>query len=1345
MAAGTEHTYTAVTIEGGLLPADLITAIIAGDRDVPGIRAEDYHLASGERLGEAATRRWDYLRGAYQGFRDRLANLPATDPATTLTRERWVLVLLNELGYGRIPFVRGGITVDGRPPFGVSHLWQHVPIHIISWHTRLEARTGGGEAGRPAQSMVQDLLNSSDDHLWAILSNGRQLRLLRDSTTMAASAYIEFDLEAIFDGELYSDFVLLYALLHVSRLELLDRADGEAPTPAECRLEQWRAYAAETGTRARDQLRNGVKAALEQLGTGFLEANPALRDRLRDGQLTDREFHHELLRLAYQLVFLLVAEERGALLDPDASSEAKQRYLNYFSATRLRRIAERRQGDRHTDLWQTLVMVLDGLGDDAGLPDLGLPALGGLFFRAGVPNGDDVHPDLLRDCALTNERMLAAIRPLIEIRDRRGRRRRVNYRHLDSEELGGIYESLLELDPDPDIKVPRFTLNEEVRGNDRKETGSYYTPTPLIEALLDTALDPVIDQHAASGSPDDLLRLTVCDPACGSGHFLVAAARRIAKRYATLTIGDEPSPTQIQAAMAKVVRHCIYGVDINPLAVELAKISLWLESLEPGKPLAFLDAHIKVGNALLGTTPALLREGIPDDAYKALDGDDPAILTLARKDNKAARERGLHTLFDLGDAIAADNTVLAQQTRDIATAPIKALADVREQARRFRDLENSPDRRRQIQAANAWCAAFIWPNTTDGPTPITTQTVRGIDEGDALPPDVSATIDHLASTHNFFHWHLEFPDVFSVSSHEMSHLDPDTGWRGGFACIVGNPPWEKVELKHEEYFAADRPDIANARTAAIRQRLIDALESSEEPFDQKLFEDYKKEVRFVAGQSLFMRSSGRYRLTGQGRLNTYAVFAETGRTVIRPYGRCGMVLPTGIATDVTTAPFFGDLVRTSTLAAFLEFENEEFLLSTAVHHSFRFCLLTICGRDATVPLASFAFGSRKMADVEPRTLVLPPADILLLNPNTGTAPLFRSRRDAEITMGIYRRVPILWQESPEANPWSLSFLQDLFNMATHSGLFRTRERLEEEGWHLDGAIFKRDNDRMLPLYEAKMVHHFDHRFGTYEGQTQAQANMGTLPRLTLNQKADPNAFVLPRYWVAARAVEERLGNRWGKGWLLGWRDICRSTDDRTMIYSFLPRVAVGHTMPIVISGNQSIHLLAASLSSFASDYLVRQKMSGTHLTYSILCQLAVHGPEEFQKPAPWARDRSSAEWVTQRVIELAYTAWDMQPFARDLGDNGPPFVWNEDRRFAMRAELDAAYFHLYGVEGDDVDYIMDTFQAFRNNDPERFIRTKATILEVYDAMADAMTTGVPYRSLLDPPPGEGPRHEDVRR
>ena len=243
-----------------------------------------------------------------------------------------------------------------------------------------------------------------------------------------------------------------------------------------------------------------------------------------------------------------------------------------------------------------------------------------------------------------------------------------------------------------------------------------------------------------------------------------------------------------------------------------------------------------------------------------------------------------------------------------------------------------------------------------------------------------------------------------------------------------------------------------------------------------------------------------------GDINTYAVFAETARTVINARGRSGLVLPTGIATDATTAPFFSDLVRNSKLVSFLEFENEAFLLSHAVHHSVRFCLLTVCGRATHVELASFAFGTRYIQDLPARRFAMPPEEILLVNPNTGTTPVFRSRRDAEITIGIYRRVPVLWRDEPEENPWGLSFRR-VFNMANDSGLFRTRDQLERDGWVLSGNVFVRGGKRMLPLYEAKMIHHFDHRLGTYEGQTEAQANMGTLPRLTHDQQDDPNFIV----------------------------------------------------------------------------------------------------------------------------------------------------------------------------------------------------------------------------------------------
>ena len=393
---------------------------------------------------------------------------------------------------------------------------------------------------------------------------------------------------------------------------------------------------------------------------------------------------------------------------------------------------------------------------------------------------------------------------------------------------------------------------------------------------------------------------------------------------------------------------------------------------------------------------------------------------------------------------------------------------------------------------------------------------------------------------------------------------------------------------------------------------------------------------------------------------------------------------------------------------------------------------------------------------------MPPEEILLVNPNTGTTPVFRSRRDAEITIGIYKRVPVLWRDEPEENPWGLSFMA-MFHMANDSGLFRTRDQLDSDGWTLTGNIFVRGSERMLPLYEAKMIHHFNHRLGTYEGQTEAQANMGTLPRLTHDQQDDPRFVVMPRYWVQEfdtlnkqkskpdkpvyeHGVTSKLkAKHWEHDWLFGWRDICRSTDARTLIAALSPAQTAyegGMLLALPFAGVHAAAWLAASFSSFVLDFIARQKVGGTHLKYFTVRQLPVLPPQRSQENCSWDQRTTFGQWITSRVIELTYTAWDMESFALDLGDDGPPFRWDEERRFGMRTELDAAFFYLYGIERDDVDYIMETFAVVKRKDEQGYgsFRTKELILDVYDAMAEAMRTGESYQTILDPPPGRGPRH-----
>ena len=669
---------------GGILPADLLAGVVTGT-DLPGLSADDYHLELGLTPREAANRAWSVLTGAWAAYRQALTARPAGDPAVALTREKWLAVVLRELGFGRVPATpAGGIVVVDDRTFPVSHCADDlVPIHLLGWHVDLDRPTPGmaGAAGRAPHAMVQELLNRSDRHLWALLSNGSTLRLLRDSSTLVGPSYVEFDLETMFDGDVFSDFVALYLLCHQSRFEPTDPDAG----PSSCWLERWRAHAADAGIRALGAIRTGVHDAIETLGTGFLAhpQNAALRADLDSGRLDLADYQRSLLRLVYRLLFCFVAEDRGLLLDPDPNAKAgRQRYLDWFSTGRLRRIATRRQGGPHGDLWQALSLVLDGLGLEGGRPELALPGLGGLFEHGPA--------DVVTGLALSNRALLGALRHLCVIQPPGGGPRRVvDYRHLGAEELGGIYESLLEYVPRHDPDARTFTL-ESLAGNDRKKTGAYYTPASLTESLLDTALDPLLDQAERSDDPQAaLLSLTVCDPACGSGHFLVAAARRIAARLATQrAAGAEPSVDDIQAAMHDVVARCIYGVDLNPLAAELAKVSLWLEALQAGRPLSFLDAHIKVGNTLLGTTPALLAQGIPDGAFAPIDGDDRKHAAALKKRNQIERSGQGNLLIDAG--IRVDTTSLREATITIETLPKLSLADVHLAALRQRQLEDSP-------------------------------------------------------------------------------------------------------------------------------------------------------------------------------------------------------------------------------------------------------------------------------------------------------------------------------------------------------------------------------------------------------------------------------------------------------------------------------------------------------------------------------------------------------------------------------------------------------------------------------------------------------------------------------
>ncbi|MCI4042320.1 DNA methyltransferase [Streptomyces sp. TRM75563] len=1333
--------FTAVHTVGGLLPADMLVRISEG-KDVAGSKPSDYGLPSSRSVRDEAERSWEYLKPLWRELRkhlpeDRETGDPAAD-ATGRAGSDWLAPLWRELGFGPLTQVgAAGIAADSdaEKKFPVSHRWQHALIHQTPWNANLDKRPGG-VGTVPPQSMLQECLNRTETHLWGVLTNGRQVRLLRDSSALATASYVEFDLEAIFDGELFSEFVLLYRVLHVSRFDVAE----DAP-PSACRLEKWRAEAIASGTRALDQLRKGVQEAITALGTGFLRhpENTALREDVRPKPL-----QASLLRLVYRLLFVFVAEDRDALLSPKADPQARERYEAYFSSARLRAHARKRRGTAHGDLYEALRIVHDALGDEKGRPELGLPGLGGLF--------NDTDADApLRGLKLSNEALLTAVRHLSQVRDgSSGRWRAVDYRHLDAEELGSVYESLLELEPKHSTAERTFAL-VEVAGNTRKTTGSYYTPSSLIECLLDSALEPVIAEAVKRGEEaatksgaigpvdsivNELLSLTVCDPACGSGHFLVAAARRIAKQVAAVRERNpEPTLNSVRHALHEVVARCIYGVDLNPMAVELAKVSLWLEALEPGKPLGFLDVHVKHGNALIGATPNLLQGGIPDEAFKPIEGDDKKFAKALEKQNRLERG-GQHGLFDLDTDAKVANTVFAISLRHIMGASSDTLTAVRRQEAAYQSWSKSAQYVQALHVADAWCAAYMWPKKADAPLAVTDGIFRELQNptADAAPQSTHSEIIRLRDQYRFFHWHLEFPEVFSVPE-PGAEVEDAAGWTGGFDCVLGNPPWERIKLQEQEFFAQRDAAIAAAKNAAVRKKQISALKDSSE--GTQLYAEFEAAKRRAEGESHFMRNSGRYPLTGRGDINTYAVFAETDRALTGPRGRTGVIVPTGIATDDTTKLFFQSLVKNGSIKDLIGLVTNPNLWSGIGHNTYKFCLLSLAGRALSEPAGRFSFNLLGVDELDDplNSYELSPNEIWLLNPNTGTCPVFKSRRDAEITLEIYRHIPILINAGEaQGNPWGVSF-STMFHMSNDAEKFHFREDLESDGWLLRANVFTKGETRMLPLYEAKMQHHYDHRWSTYDGDNESRD-------VTPREKQNPNTVAFPRYWVTEGDVKRQLATKgWDREWYFTWRNIAKVANERTMISSIVPAVAIGHSSPLLFTQlPEHACALVGIFGSLIFDYVVRQKVGGTNLTYGYVMQFPTLSP---QQAAP------HAAFVVPRVLELTYTAHDLTSFARDVGDADGPFIWDEERRSIIRAELDALFFRLYGIVRDEVDYILDTFPILRRKDEAKYgsYRTKELILAEYDRMAAAGLTletplieGENYTSTLTPPPGHGPRH-----
>ncbi|MGQ9823293.1 MAG: Eco57I restriction-modification methylase domain-containing protein, partial [Thermogutta sp.] len=1029
-------TISAIRIEGGLLGPDIFEQLLAGD--LTGQRPSDFGLDGKRNLTDEIAAAFADARALWGVFQNRLQRLSETDVATSATRDTWAIPLLGLLGY-ELRYNPRAYDVDGLS-FAISHRAGQAedspPVHIVGARQELGRVPTSGRPRFAPHSLVQEYLNRTE-HVWGLVTNGLVLRLLRDSTFVRRQAYVEFDLAAILEEQRFQDFAVLYRLLHRTRLPR-----GTADTD-QCLLEQYHQQSIEQGGRVRDRLRDGVEQSITLLANGFLRhpANDNLRQRIAptctgNERITAEALYRQLLVLVYRFLFLLVSEDRGLL-------SADPLYRQHYSIGRLRRLLDHRNAlTDHDDLWHSLrvlwlVLVKDqpqpALGNKPMAAALGLPVLNGqLFGELDLDN-----------CSISNQDLLEAFWHLALYRDSPSQPpRRVNYAALDVEELGSVYESLLDFHPllDHTATPPRFDL---AFGSERKSTGSYYTPPQLVAELIRSALEPVLaDRLAKCGTAEKkeraLLSIRVCDPACGSGHFLLAAARRLGKELARVRTGeDEPAPDRVREAIRDVVCHCIHGVDRNPLAVDLCRVALWLESHVADKPLTFLDHRIRCGDSLVGVFDLdVLQQGIPDDAFTPREGDDKACAKDHKANNRRERQDVRSGQPQFAFEIQGEMGELAQQARQLDAIADDSPEAIRRKKELYHSAHSAPQVARMRHACDLWTAAFFQPLRRGNPV-ITSLPLAEHLAGRPVDPRVLGLAQAVAERQRFFHWPLEFPEVFAD---------------GGFDVVLGNPPWERIKLQEEEFFATRDPQIATAPNAAARKRLIRDLPET----NPALWDEYRAALHAAESTSSFLRASGQYPFTGRGDINTYSVFAERMRRLLKPGGRAGIIVPTGIATDDTNKHFFADLVESGSLVSLFDFENREKIFP-AVDSRYKFSLLTMGkpvtpGDAAPAELAFFCTRAAHLQD-DRRHFTLSPADIARINPNTRTLPVFRTRQDAELTRAIYARVPVLVNERTGENPWGVAFKQGLFNMSSDSHLFRTAAELQAEGFVQVGNVF----------------------------------------------------------------------------------------------------------------------------------------------------------------------------------------------------------------------------------------------------------------------------------------------------
>ena len=1216
------------------------------------------------------------------------------------------------------------------------------------WGRALDRAEGrrGADRDTPSTQLLRYLRRIDDlTHgrlRWGILTNGAKWRLYFSGARSTIDDYLELDLARILslDPDLLDsgatdadrDHWLTVFVTMFSR-NAFERADDSAPSFHDSARRDAAFYEERVAKSLSEKVFGTLYPSLGKAVAAAAPVNTPLDD-----------VRQATLILLYRLLFVLYAEDRGLLPVKD------RRFDDY--ALRIARIdvGQRKDaGDAFSavarNYWHRfadLATMIDKGDHSVGLP----PYNGGLFNSDATP--------LLASISLPDAVMAEAI-DILSFEQAGGRRRYINYRDLSVQQLGSIYERLLEFELTRDAEGL-----VDVRPNifARKNSGSYYTPDELVLLILDETLAPLINDALegfktalAALKPKDsedyriaqlqkadparaITRLKVCDPAMGSGHFLVSLVDRLtnhaldaieeARALARDLVGldyESPVSEEIRKVRATirhnaddagwsvseeqlddpqlvkrmVLKRCVYGADKNPMAVELAKVALWLHTFTVGAPLSFIDHHLAAGDSLFGLW-------VRDALDKAGKGGS---LFLHEPLSNAQRQAVvMRTIESLTDAEVAEAHRSAEMWHDVEaqTGPLDGFVSFM-QALEWLDLKDKQDK----------ALVALWLDGRFGePIPIARGRVAP-EGGKARPEEVERftaiwrEARALIDEERFLNWQISFPGVWDNWDGKKRE--------GGFDAIVGNPPWDRFEFEEVPWFEARDKAIALAPSGAKRKAAIKALKEA----DSSLWVDYQKALSRIAMATKVAKGKLIYSRLNHGKLNLYKLFVERAHALVKPGGMVGLLTPSGIASDLSASRFFREVATGGHLKAFFDFENRRsryglepffpdvdtrFKFATMVSSPARVFAAADCGffLQAVSELKNPEQGFQISAD-----------DFARVNPNTGTAPIFRTRRDMRLTTAIYDRVPVLVNKSTGSavSVWPIRYSQTI-NMTSDSHLFRTRSELEisEGAWQIGGNRWQSKEGEWVPLYEGKMVQSFDHRAAGIVVNPENLNRPAQPLSATAQQSADPSWLARPQFWI-----QPPPGLASAK-YALGFKDVTAPTNARTMIAAIIPSGAAGNTFPLIelypdedITDPAKLCLFAANLNATVFDFVARQKVQGQHLNWFIVEQLPIIPLEVYTRAFG---DKTAADIVIEAVLELTYTAHDMAPFAHEMqhtdsaGQVLPPFVWSEERRLHLRAKLDALYFILYGVfdpadpkqSHDDICYIYSTFPIAERQD-----------------------------------------------